>query len=98
MPLDNQSKNTADGEFSPQATDEDGGTGSGFKAGEIAARALDLPISTSHSPQTTDNAPVPIMSGKRQNLGGADDFNANEEDQEEAEPVKAVIGDFFYNN
>ena len=48
VPLDKQSKKTADGEFSPILTDED--IGGGSKAGDIAARALDLPISTSHSP------------------------------------------------
>ena len=56
VPVDKGSKKTADAEFSPQVTDED--IGGDTKAGEIAARALDLPISTSHSPQTADNVPV----------------------------------------
>ena len=58
VPLDNQSKNTADGDFSPQVTEEEIGGGNSFKAGEIAAKALDLPISRSHSPQTADNLPM----------------------------------------
>ena len=66
VPLDKQSKNTADGEFSPAMTDEDGA--SGFKAGEIAAKALDLPISTSHSPQTAEKIPVAHMSAKPNNF------------------------------
>mmetsp|Transcript_4614 Transcript_4614/g.5684 ORF Transcript_4614/g.5684 Transcript_4614/m.5684 type:complete len:85 (+) Transcript_4614:22-276(+) len=72
-PLDNQSKNTADGEFSPHVSDQDM-EGSGFKAGEIAARALDLPISTSHSPKTADNMPITQMSAKP-NHHVADAFN-----------------------
>ena len=57
-----------------------------------------MPISTSHSPQTTDNIPITQISSKRQNLGGADDFNVGELGSEEVEAVKAAIGDFFYNN
>lgn len=47
---DKDSKKTADGEFSPHVTDDEAGGANGFKPGEIAAKALDLPISTSHSP------------------------------------------------
>ena len=72
MPLDKQSKKTADGEFCSGMTDEDGT--SGFKAGEIAAKALDLPISTSHSPQTTDNIPATHLNAKAANFGAHEDF------------------------
>ena len=48
VPPDKQDKNTADGDLSLDASNEEGQG----KGGEIAARALDFPISTSHSPQT----------------------------------------------
>lgn len=96
-PLDNQSKKTADGEFSPPASDEDGGAG-GFKAGEIAAKALDLPISTSHSPKTADNmAPVAAQMGAKpaNSPAGADDFN---QDVAAEGARKATIDETLYND
>lgn len=62
VPEDKQSKKTGDGEFSPIVTEED--VGGGSKAGDIAAKALDLPFNLSHSPQTTDNMPVTQISAK----------------------------------
>ena len=48
VPIDKQSKKTADGDFSPMMTDEDDG---GFsRANEVASKALDFPISAGHSP------------------------------------------------
>ena len=54
MPIEKQSQATAEGDFSPERTDEEE-AGSGAV---IAAKALDLPISSSHSPQTADNIPI----------------------------------------
>ena len=65
MPADKQSKKTADGEMSPEITEEE----YGFKADFSAAKALDLPISTSHSPQTAEKIPGTQVSCKPTNFG-----------------------------
>ena len=83
VPIDKESKDTACDGLSPRAEDEENGNGE-FKPGEIAAKALDLPISTSHSPQTADN-----MAQTSQNNKKPTDFaeeNKNESSQIDAVP------------
>lgn len=78
-------------------TDEDGT--SGFKAGEIAAKALDLPISTSHSPQTTDNIPATHLNAKAANFGAHEDFRTGQGADDEMQiDQKIAITDFFYDD
>ena len=90
VPVDKESKKTADAEFSPQVTEED--VGGETKAGEIAARALDLPISTSHSPQTQENAQA-AAAPKPNNFAATAEENKQEEEQ-----LEIKISEYFYND
>ena len=82
VPIDKESKDTACDGLSPRADDEENGNGE-FKPGEIAAKALDLPISTSHSPQTADN-----MAQTSQNNKKPTDFaEENKNESSQIDPV-----------
>ena len=86
MPKDKEDKNTADG-FTPSVSS----TGAEGK-GDNAARVLDFPISTSHSPQT-DN-----LAGANADKAIVDDKKSDHDEYEQDENIKRSIGDQFYKD
>ena len=78
--------------MSPEITEEE----YGFKADFSAAKALDLPISTSHSPQTAEKIPGTQVSCKPTNFG--DEQKNNQQADGEEQDIKVAIADCFFND
>ena len=94
MPEDKQSKKTADGDFSNNQSSGNGENSplNANQKGDIASKALDLPISTSHSPQTDNNNQI---SGDNRE---GDKKSDKESEIELPEDHKPSITDYFYKD